>query len=78
MHTKQSMLKNGMHLFEYNPELALGKVLHVCLQGLYSIYVICTRHGRIQTGGTDPLPPLENHKNIGFLCNNGPNTMKNH
>ena len=48
MHAKQSLLKNGMHLFEYNPELALGKVLHVCLHGLYSIYAICTRHGQIQ------------------------------
>ena len=28
-------------------------------------------------GGTDP-PPLKNHKNIGFLCNTGPDHPKNH
>ena len=29
------------------------------------------------TGGPDPRPP-ENHKNIGFLSNTGPDTQKNH
>ena len=30
------------------------------------------------TGGPDPLPPLKNHKNIGFLCNTSPDPLKNH
>ena len=32
------------------------------------------------TGGPDPLPPppMENHKNIGFLSNTGPDPLKNH
>ena len=34
-------------------------------------------HGRIQRGGGDPDPP-ENHKNIGFLSNTGPDPLKNH
>ena len=29
------------------------------------------------TGGQDP-PPLENHKNIGFLSKTGPDPLKNH
>ena len=29
-------------------------------------------------GGGGVLDPLKNHKNIGFLCNTGPNTLKNH
>ena len=28
-------------------------------------------------GGLNP-PPLENHKNIGFLSNTGPDPLKNH
>ena len=42
-------------------------------------------HGRIQRGGgggggqgVRTLPPLKNHKNIGFLCNTGPDPLKNH
>ena len=23
-------------------------------------------------------PPMKNHKNIGFLCNTGPDSLKNH
>ena len=35
---------------------------------------------RIQRGdrGSGPPPPLENHKNIGFLINTGPDPLKNH
>ena len=29
-------------------------------------------------GGLDPPPPLENHKNIGFLSNTGLDPLKNH
>ena len=40
-------------------------------------YVMCRSRGG--TGGPDPPPhPLENHKNIGFLCNTGPDHLKNH
>ena len=28
------------------------------------------------TGGPGPLPPLKNHKNIGFLSNTGPDHLK--
>ena len=38
-------------------------------------------HGQIQGGGggsDPPPPPTENHKNIGFLCNNGLDPLKNH
>ena len=41
------------------------------------IYVIC--HGRADPdGGGDRVsrPPLKNHKNIGFLCNTGPDPLK--
>ena len=35
-------------------------------------------HGRIQRGGgTGGPPPLKNHKNIGFLCNTGPDPLTN-
>ena len=34
-------------------------------------------HGRIQRGTGVP-PPLENHKNMGFLSNAGPDPLKNH
>ena len=30
------------------------------------------------TGGPDPPPPLNNHKNIGFLSNTGPDPLNNH
>ena len=29
-------------------------------------------------GGRGSGPPLKNHKNIGFLCNTGPDPLKNH
>ena len=29
-------------------------------------------------GGAGGLDPLKNHKNIGFLSNTGPDSMKNH
>ena len=29
-------------------------------------------------GGSDPLLPLKNHKNIGLLSNTGPDPLKNH
>ena len=39
-------------------------------------------HTQIQTGGGggtgSPTSPLENHKNIGFLSNTGPDPLKNH
>ena len=36
-----------------------------------------TMHGfRWGTGGTDPPPPLENHKNIGFFSNTGLDPLK--
>ena len=34
-------------------------------------------HARIQRGREGPDPPLENHKNIGFLSNTGPDSLKN-
>ena len=36
-------------------------------------------HGRIQRGGggRGPDPPLKNHNNIGFLCNTGPEPVRN-
>ena len=34
------------------------------------------RKSRGGTGG--PTSPLENHKNIGFLSNTGPDPLKNH
>ena len=34
------------------------------------------RKSRGVTGG--PTSPLENHKNIGFLSNTGPDPLKNH
>ena len=37
---------------------------------------ICMRKSRGGTGG--PTSPLENHKNIGFLSNTGPDSLKNH
>ena len=38
-----------------------------------------TTHGRIQRGGKGlRAPALKNHKNIGFLCNTGPDPLKNH
>ena len=44
------------------------------------------QHGRIQRGGggggggggRGSGPPLKNHKNIGFLSNAGPDSLKNH
>ena len=30
------------------------------------------------TGGSVPPPPLENYKNIGFLCNTGPDLLLKH
>ena len=30
------------------------------------------------TGGPDPPPPLENHRNIVFLSNTGPDPLNNH
>ena len=35
-------------------------------------------HARIQRGREGPDPPLENHKNIGFLSKTGPDSLKNH
>ena len=35
---------------------------------------IQSKHARIESGGCGP--PLENHKNIGFLSNNGPDHIK--
>ena len=37
------------------------------------------QHGRIQRGGggRGSGPPLKNHKNIGFLSNAGPDSLKN-
>ena len=29
-------------------------------------------------GGQGSVPPLKNHKNIGFLSNTGPDPLKNH
>ena len=34
------------------------------------------QRGEGGTGGQDPFPP-ENHKNIGFLSNSGPDPLKN-
>ena len=35
-------------------------------------------HGRIQRGGAGgPEPPEKNAKNIGSLCNSGPDPLKN-
>ena len=38
------------------------------------------QHGRIQRGGggRGSGPPLKNHKNMGFLSNAGPDSLKNH
>ena len=48
----------------------------------FGIYRICTNaqnHGRFQRGGGQGAwIPMKNHKNIGFLCNNGPDPLKNH
>ena len=33
-------------------------------------------HSRIQRGGHGVLTPLENHKNIGFFSNTGPDPLK--
>ena len=57
--------------------------------GLKPVYLTAFIHGRIQRGGTGgpdsptpppppPPPPPKNHKNIGFLCNSGPDPLKNH
>ena len=49
----------------------------MCLNCVYKI-LDDIRHAQIQRGGTggpDPPPP-ENHKNIGFLSNTGPNSLK--
>ena len=35
-------------------------------------------HAQIQRGTGGPTSPLENHKNIGFLGNTGPDPLKNH
>ena len=34
--------------------------------------------GGSRGGAGGPDPHLKNHKNIGFLCNTGPDTLKNH
>ena len=36
-----------------------------------------TMRGSIQRGDLGSGPPLKNHKNKGFLCNNGPDPLKN-
>ena len=33
---------------------------------------------RVVTRGPDPPPTLKHHKNIVFLCNTGPDPLKNH
>ena len=35
-------------------------------------------YAQIQRGAGGPISPLENHKNIGFLSNTGPDPLKNH
>ena len=35
-------------------------------------------HARIQRGGRGSGPPPENHKNIGYLSNTGPDPLKSH
>ena len=35
-------------------------------------------HVGIQRGGPGVWTPLKNHKNIGFLCNSGPDPLKNY
>ena len=43
-------------------------------------YVLMTHivHGRIQKGRPGVWTPLKNHKNKGFLCNTGPDPLRNH
>ena len=40
------------------------------------LYIWDMRGSRGGTGG--PLPPLKNHKNLGFLSKSGPDPLKNH
>ena len=35
-------------------------------------------HGRIQRRGQGVRTPLQNHKNMGFRCNTGPDPLENH
>ena len=53
-------------------------VLHHSFGNITFAYAIATRHVRIQRGGQGVLTPLENHKNIAFLSNIGPDPLKNH
>ena len=45
-------------------------------RGMGELKAICMRKSRVGTGG--PTSPLENHENIGFLSNTGPDPLKNH
>ena len=56
---------------------------HTFPDGCLSVFFIGRKcfsnmHARIQRWdrGSGPPPPLENHKNIGFLSNTGPNPLK--
>ena len=48
-----------------------------CMLGVLILMGIV--HGRIKRGGQGVrTPPLKNHINKGFLCNTGPDPLKNH
>ena len=41
-------------------------------------FFITRNHARIQRRGAEIRTPLKNHKTKGFLCNTGPDLLKNH
>ena len=56
--------------------LLLPPLLCVCAWHRGNYKAICMRKSRVGTGC--PTSLLENHENIGFLSNTGPDPLKNH
>ena len=71
-HTKEM---HKIHFFTVN---ANKQFYLLVLQLLSDQNINNIAHARIQRGREGPDPPLENHKNIGFLSNTGPDSLKNH
>ena len=91
-HRRAAKAQAGLRMRAYPPEPSLlvytkngcrGRLRSnstcVCWSSFSSFLRIC--HVRIKrrgwgAGGSDPPPPLKNHKNIGFLSNTDPDPLK--
>ena len=52
--------------------------LNLILREKASVVWACGASWADPEGAGSPDPHLKNHKNIGFLCNTGPDLLKNH